>query len=150
MDFGNGSSQIYYAAIITVWSHSGPGDYTTYHYDAAGLLTSSVFGPRNKATTTYTYENGDCVKQASSDGGLYNYTYYTDLATRGGDPQTFNDILNYGVPVRTNKHLVRSFQNGTFYGQYSYTFDKAGRIETVIYRSDELVDVTRYEYDCSQ
>lgn len=137
-------------ALINIgYKGSGYNDYMSYSYDGAGLLTSSVSGHYNsKNTTTYTYENGDCVKATSSNGDILNYTYYTDLTTRDGDPQTFKDIFIYGAPTIRNKHLIRTYQFGNFYAQYSYTFDNAGRIKTVVYRCSGYVTVTGYEYDC--
>lgn len=129
---------------------SSPSDYTTYSYDGTGLLTSSTSGTNNKTITTYTYDNGDCIKAALSDGEVFDYTYYADLTTRDGDPQTFSDISNYGVATVRSKHLIRSYQYGNYYALYSYTFDNAGRIETVVYRSGDYVTVRRYEYDCSR
>ncbi len=124
-------------------------EYTSYSYDGTGLLTSSTSGHNNsKTTTTYTYDNGDCVKTTSSNGEVINYTYFTDLTTRDGDPLAFQDIFGHGVPTIRNKHLVRSYQFGNFYAQYSYTFDNSGKIETVVYRCDTYVAARRYEYDC--
>jgi len=130
--------------------YSGPSsDSTSYSYDGAGLLTSSTSGNAYiKTTTTYTYDNGDCVKAVTSDGDVFIYTYYTDFTTRDGDPRMFEDIYDYGVPTVRNKHLIRSYQYGNYVWQYSYTFDNAGRIETVVNRTDTYVAVRRYEYDC--
>ena len=129
----------------------------TWTYDASGLVESNGFlqsttsGPVTDSTnTTYKFVNGDCISSASSDGTVTNYTYYTDKEAADGDYQRFSELSRYGVIITRNKHLIRSAQSGTYVSEYSYTFDKAGKITSAAYRYGNLVFKNTYEYDCSQ
>jgi hypothetical protein len=133
------------AARISVTFAGLPSTVLTYSYDPAGVLETSTVG---STTTKYQVVNGDCIGTTSSDGTVSSFTYFTDRAAADGDPQRFSDLATYGVIIHRNAHLTRSARYGTYYVEYNYTFDKAGRITSTTSRAGAQVNKSTFEYDC--
>lgn len=128
-------------------------DYYDYTYNAAGELqteTRSTSDPNYPPyTITYTWSGGDVTSTKDGAGYVTTYSYYPDKLSADGDPFTFRDFLLLGAAKYRNKHLVKSVVSGGGVANYSYEFDRSGKIISYSASSGAYFGKTSYIYDCA-
>ncbi|MBS0029292.1 hypothetical protein ACTJJ0_15180 [Chitinophaga sp. 22321] len=132
---------------------------TTFEYNSQGELQLStqkkVFANapagNSNITSSYTWANGNVVKQEDTGGQTSIFEYYTDKPTQKGDPVAFQNVMNYSVNPYKNKNLVKSLSNSTMIINVNYEYDETGKINTtsLTATSGTNSQEIRYQYSCN-
>jgi len=132
---------------------------TTYEYNSKGELQlsarkyESIGNPASNSTTTttYTWANGNVVKQEVSGGGTGSFEYYTDRPAQKAGAVSFDNLMSTGVNPINNKNLVKSLTDGTTIINVNYDYDETGKIKTAtLTGSTAAVNrEMRYQYSCN-
>jgi len=124
----------------------------TYVYDSQGQLTqsTSVFNGTTTNITTYQVANGD-ITGGDAGGDDFSYTYYPDKAATIFDFEAMEEWLTFGVVIRKNRHLVKSFQSTNISQTFTYNTDDKGNITDAIATGDATHPggSYHYTYDCN-
>lgn len=131
----------------------------TYEYNSKGELQAGITkteypgNPGNNTEYTYTYSwnNGNIVKQEASNGSTVNYEYYTDKPLQKGDPVIFDGMVSYGVSPFKNKNLVKSITDGTTIINMNYEYDENGKVKIATLSGNGAAGSRdmRYQYACN-
>lgn len=131
----------------------------TYEYNGQGELqlaitkTEYVTMPANNSTltTTYTWSNGNIIKEEAAGGLMTNYEYYTDKPVQKGDAVGINSIINTGINPVKNKNLVKSASNASLVLNINYEYDETGKIKTAAISGNTVANSRelRYQYSCN-
>lgn len=98
-------------------------------------------------TITYTWANGNLVKEQSASYGTTTYTYYTDKTIRDGDHFYYEQLISDGYQYVCNKHLLKSAKsNSSPEDIFYYTYDADGKITS--YKEDNRQPAS-YAYKCN-
>lgn len=132
---------------------------STYEYNSKGELqlstqkTEYVSNPagNSSGTLTYTWANGNVVKQEASGGQMASFEYYTDRPAQKGGAVSFDNLMSTGVNPINNKNLVKSLTDGTTIVNVNYDYDDTGKIKTTTLTAStaSLNRETRYQYSCN-
>lgn len=121
----------------------------SYNYDSNGQLISlaAIQGTYIFPIINYTNTNGD-ITNTTSQGITDTTSFYNDKTSVLGSLDDFGQLINYGAFYNRNKHLMKSYQNGTNRIDYSYTFDSKGNISSVISNYNGTNYTTMFTYTC--
>lgn len=131
----------------------------TYEYNSQGELQLAtekreyIGNPASNSTTTttYTWANGNLVKEEVTGGKTTNYEYYTDKPAQKGDPVAINNLINKGISPIKNKNLIKSSSNGTAIINVNYDYDETGKIKTATLTGSTAANSSeiRCQYSCN-
>ncbi|MEZ2444589.1 hypothetical protein AB6805_22845 [Chitinophaga sp. RCC_12] len=131
----------------------------TYEYNSQGELQLSTEkyeyftnpASNSTTTTTYTWANGNLVKDEATGGATSNYEYYTDKPMQKGDPSAIGNLINKGISPIKNKNLIKSSSNGTVVINVNYEYDETGKIKTAALTGNTAANSSemRYQYSCN-
>ena len=131
---------------------------STFDYNSKGELQSAreifvtIFAPGSNydRTTTYTWENGNVIKQQAG-AEVADITYYTDKAIQKGDYLTIDNFLTRGFMPFKNKNLIRSLKGGPVIMNINYEFDDQGKVKagTLSGTGAGTTKEYRYGYSCN-
>lgn len=132
---------------------------TTYEYNSKGELQVStrknenVSNPASNSTitTTYTWANGNVVKQEVAGGGVGSFEYYTDKPAQKGGAVSFDNLINNGINPVNNKNLVKSLTDGTTIINVNYEYDETGKIKVATLSGSGAGSSRElsYQYSCN-
>jgi hypothetical protein len=132
---------------------------STFEYNSKGELQLStekrVYANQpalnSEATTTYTWANGNIVRQEVTGGSYANFEYYTDKPAQKAGAVAFDNLINEGFNPFNNKNLIKSLTDGAVILNVNYDYDETGKIKTTtISGSGAGGDRTiRYQYSCN-
>lgn len=98
-------------------------------------------------TITYTWADGNLLKEQSGSYGTTVYTYYSDKKTRDGDHFYYEQLISDGYQYVHNKHLLKSAKTNNYNADvFYYTYDSDGKI--ISYKEDNRQPVS-YTYKCN-
>jgi hypothetical protein len=131
----------------------------TYEYNSLGelqLATQKREYPSTPAsnytgTTTYTWANGNVVKQEVTGGGIATFEYYTDKPAQKGDPIAIDNLMSNGISPFKNKNLTKSLTDGATIININYEYDETGKIKTAALTGSTAASSreSRYQYSCN-
>jgi hypothetical protein len=131
----------------------------TYEYNSLGELQLAtlkkeyISNPAGNytSTTTYTWANGNVVKQEVTGGGIGSYEYYTDKPAQKGDVIAFNNLMSSGISPFKNKNLTKSLTDGATIVNINYEYDETGKIKTALLTGSTAASSreSRYQYSCN-
>lgn len=103
------------------------------------------------STTTYTWANGNMIKEEVAGGVTTNYEYYTDKPVQKGDPIAINSLVITGINPFKNKNLVKSSSNGSTVVNINYEYDETGKIKTTTLTGSTAANSSemRFQYSCN-
>ncbi|WP_142687972.1 hypothetical protein [Chitinophaga polysaccharea] len=132
---------------------------TTYEYNSKGELQLStlkeeyIARPANNttSTTTYTWANGNVVKQEIAGGSAATFEYYMDKPAQKGGAVSFDNLMNYGVNPINNKNLIKALTDGATIINVNYNYDETGKIKTTTLSGSTAAasQEVRYQYSCN-
>lgn len=132
---------------------------STYEYNSKGELqlstqkNESVGNPagNSSSTTTYTWANGNVVKQEVAGGGMASFEYYTDRPAQKGGAVSFDNLMSTGVNPINNKNLVKSLTDGATIINVNYDYDETGKIKVATLTGSGAGSgrEVRYQYSCN-
>lgn len=132
---------------------------TTYEYNSKGELQLSTQkyeyidkpADNSSGTITYTWANGNVVKQEVTGGGIASFEYYTDRPAQKGGAVSFDNLINTGVNPFNNKNLVKSLTDGTTIINVNYEYDETGKIKVATLSGSGAGSSReiRYQYSCN-
>lgn len=140
--------------VASISGSGSNGNYftNTFTYDAQGQLTQSesIFNGVTTNFSTYQVSDGD-ITGGNAGGDDFSYTYYPDKAATIFDGLAIEEWLTYGVVIRKNRHLVKSFQTANISQSFTYNTDDKGNITDVMVTGDanHPSGTYHYTYDCN-
>jgi hypothetical protein len=99
-------------------------------------------------TTHLTYDNNGNVVRFESPSGIETMEYYTHEKVQPGDWLEALSLMVYGISVYPHKNLVKSYNNGTAIGNFSYEKNDDGLITKCTTTGGPAVSTMTYEYEC--
>jgi hypothetical protein len=125
----------------TVWSN----DAYEFTGDVPTKMTVTQSSNSPSYASFFTWSNGNWVKTTSSDDPIIiTMDHYLDKPYAQGDYFYFEQVTQ--GTVYQNKNLIKSFTNGSFIQNYTYTFDDSGKI---ISMSIGNTTTYNYTYQCN-
>lgn len=132
---------------------------STYEYNSKGELQLStqkseyVGNPASNSsgTTTYTWANGNVVKQETTGAGTATFEYYTDRPAQKAGAVSFDNLMSTGVNPVSNKNLVKSLTDGATIINVNYDYDETGKIKvaTLTGSGAGAGREVKYQYSCN-
>lgn len=133
----------------------------TYEYNSRGELQlqkykrTDIKNPNDpdlnyESTVTFTWSNGNVVKQEHQNG-VAEFEYYNDKPLQKGDAVDIQNVLNFGVNPIRNKNLVKTMKQGTTIINVNYEFDDQGKVKAAMLTGTGAPDgqENRYQYSCN-
>lgn len=123
---------------------------SVYTYDANGVLihSSTQQDSYPPVTLDYTFNNGDLLYLAGSDGSKDTLSFYSDKPVVIGEPEQFHQLSYFGACYYKNKHLQKTLDSDPYHFTFSYNFDSDGKITSVISNYGATADTLSYTYTC--
>lgn len=133
-------------AACRVATYASPSviDIQQFYYDKAGQLVKSA--DRNYEYF-YQWRDGDIISDYDSIHSC-SYNYY-DVPMQYGGQQTMQQLVRYGRPLYSTKHLLKSYVRPTNDTTlHNYSFDAAGKILTDTIRGQQGMSCRVLRYEC--
>jgi hypothetical protein len=99
-------------------------------------------------TTIVTYDNNGNAVRFESPSGIETMEYYTHEKVQPGDWLEVLTLMAYGVTVYPHQNLVKSYNNGTVTGNFSYEKNDDGLITKLTVTGGPAVTTMTYAYEC--
>lgn len=134
----------------------------TFEYNSRGEVQLQKYkredkkSPNNpdlnfESTVTYSWSNGNIVKQEDEKGEVGEFEYYTDKPLQKGDPVDIQNVLKFGVNPIRNKNLVKTLKQGGMIININYEFEEQGKVKAALLTGTGAPDgkEDRYQYSCN-
>jgi hypothetical protein len=99
-------------------------------------------------TTILTYDSDGNAVRFESPSGIETMEYYTQEKVQPGDWLEVLSFITYGISVFPHNNLVKSYNNGTAIGNFSYEKNDDGLITKCTTTGGPAVSTMTYTYEC--